>query len=678
MKLTEEKKNKLIEKMQDFRKKAEDCNADIFKRMSKCERFKIGKQWDAADLEYNKSHRKHSLTINRILPTVLQIDGYEIQNPRDIKAFNIKGGTKTIADLKSALIKHTLDCSHAHKVKTQMFDDGNTTARGWLGLDLDYSYDPLQGDLVVKKYDPFMVLPYPVPTSYDVNAEVGGCLCIIVDDWVNKELIHKSYPDLKDEIADANYTPTGKKQTWYGKLASMMTGTRGAGAVKDDYRDTTDTEENPVDMTEDNYRVSTYWFKEFMAGAYLQQLSDPLNFIVLTDEKDIKKAKDNIEAQPNIARLVEKDRRGNPLVVGVLRKSVMIGDILLEYDDEPLFGVNTFPLVRYAPYFQNGYEFGIVDNLIGPQEEVNWSHSMMLNLVRLLANAGWKVGRATQKTIDWLTEHGTEDGVVINETDYGGKVEKLLPNPLPTQFEYITESGSKHINEIANVRLEEPTRDEQKLSGKAIALKQQGSFTGSAVLFSNYDYSIQLFGQLIDEVITRAGIYSDDEIMAIVDEQDLIDPLVFEQAKKIIIDQLKSQGQQIPEPPPMPNAIAIQTADPRIQEAIVKTYRTQMDVFEQFVTQVEESAKPIAKQIILKMLKDVAKGRYGIKVDLAPMAQTMQIVRSMELMELNQALINSGQAPIGRKFLIEASNVANKEEIIADQPPVVIPVKKTG
>ena len=82
------------------------------------------------------------------------------------------------------------------------------------------------------------------------------------------------------------------------------------------------------------------------------------------------------------------------------------------------------------------------------------------------------------------------------------------------------------------------------------------------------------------------------------------------------------------------------------------------------------AARPIAKDIILKLLKKMQQGRYGIKVDTSPMAPTIRMMRRLEALELDKQLIEGGRQGISRKKLIEISDVQDKEEIIAEEVPV--------
>lgn len=656
--------DELVEKMLEFRADAEEGNRPTFDRMSKCERFKVGNQWDPDVRSRNDSKRKFSLTINRVLPTVNQITGMEVQNPRDVQVLNKKGGSRVLANLLTALTKHTLDLSHTQRQKSMMFDDGVTTARGWIGADKDYSQDPHKGDIVIKKYDPFMVLPDPNRSHYDLNVDSKY---VIVDEWVDKEKLEKQKPSKKNDLMNTSYSvPTGSGR--FSRIVNFMFNRQTPGSVQDDYRDHQDDEvEGKVSTVEKySYRKSTYWWKKWQTACILQRIDDPLNFNIYTKSSDMSAARIVARKNPDKVRFIDKDREGLPLTIGVLKKTVLIGNVFWSHDDNPLNGVNLFPIVPFCPYFQNGYEFGIVQNLIGPQEQINWSWSMELNLIKKLANAGWRISKATAKWKDWLKSHGTEDGIVIEESNFGGKVDKMELNKFPVGFDIMTEKGSRHIAEISNVRLESPQTDKDRVAS-AIRLKQASAFTGNATLFSNYDFSMEIFGGLIVAMIRKCDVFSEEEIRAIVDEEDLIDRELMDQARQIIIGGLEQAGVKMPEPIEAPDMNLLQSLPQELQQMQMNEYQEIMASDQALSRAIDNAARPIAEQLLIGELNKLNKGRYDTKVALAPMAETMRAIKAIETMELNKCLIDSGHQPLSRRRLIEVVDPVNKDLILAEE-----------
>ena len=668
-KLSFEKREEMKKKMLAFRAEAEEGNENNFIRMTESERFKIGQHWDSDDQSFNEAHGKFSLTVNEVLPIVLDIAGTQEENPLDWKARNVKGGTQTIAEILTALMKNVMDKSLGRSVASRGFESGVTTGRGFIHIDIDYTNDPLNGDFTIKELDPFMVLPDPTCKEYDYNEEKGGAKYIIIDRWEDKEKMEAKYPDRNLKDASFRAIPQGR----FGSIITAMFGGGGPDLdLKDDYRHRDegsfkDEMESNTSKQTNNYRVSTYWWKEWKKGVYLQRVDDPLNYLAMTDTKDISNAKKIAESNPEEFRIVDKDRNELPLTIPILNKTIMIGDKFLEHIPDPFDGMNLYLTTRFAPYFDHGYEYSPIQNLIGPQKLINYTFSTLVNILKNLANTGWITGKCTEAAKEVLEDSGGEDGVVFDKTKYGGFLQKIETTSFPTGFDITTERGKQNMREISQVQLTVPKGGNPE-SGKAKQIDELRTQRTKGIIFRNWNQTNILLAKVLTELIRNTEVFSDDEIMAIVDEDDLIDAKILDQAKGIIINQLKETGAVIPEKPEAPNQIRMANAPPELQAQMLESFTAETKTFRKFIEQVEQAAIPIAKDIILKLLRQMQQGRYGIKVDTSPHAPTLRMVRSLELQTLHKSLIESGQPGVSRNQLIDATDAPNKEEIKAEVP----------
>jgi len=660
---------KIVEDMREFFNSGKDANMPVFTRMTKCEQYAVGNQWDKKVLSANEARRKFSLTINEILPIVNHLSGFQAKNPSDIKARNIRGGSAKGAQIVTALTKHAFDNSDGARVENQVFEDGIRSGRGFLELDIDYSDDPLNGQVVVNKLDPFMVIPDGGCNKYDYNKPKDGAKYIIIEEWIDQERIDAKYPD-KAEYLSSDST-LSYRQGFYKKLVNYFFRDK-PSTERDTYRQGDIELDRPdVDRRKFQYRVTRIWWRKWVKGAILQKSENPLDYMVLYNEKDIKYARKLLESAPaQGVKLIEKDKNGKPLVVPVLHKTVLVGDVLLEHIENPFNGMMLLPVFRYSPYHVNGYEFGIVQNLLGPQDQVNWSWSMELNLIKQLANAGWKIVKdKTGKFTNWLKAHGGEDGVVIEESLGGGKVDKLEPNNFPAGYDLITEKGKTHMREISQVRLEFPEPGKQE-SGKAIMLKQQNQITASSNMFSNWDYTLRLMGTCLMQIILMTDIYSEAEIREIVDDEDLIDPDMLAEAQEMAAIQLEEAG--IPRiPQPQSNGAEIELVPEPQRLAYLQTIQGEMAVYQQYLAEMNKIARPIAEAMLLDEIRTLKFSKYSIKTELAAHAETYRMAKSFETFELHKTLVESGQPGVSRRQLIDATDVPNKEEIINDVPQAV-------
>jgi hypothetical protein len=716
-KLTDAQEQEMLTTLSDYHTKGESGNDTTFMRMSKCERYAVGQQWDKDVLEANKARRKFSLTINRIFPIVNQLSGFDAKNPKDVKIRPLRGGTQKGAELLSALAKHTMDMSHAIRQSNQAFEDGVRCARGLIEADVSYDEDPFNGDIITRKLDPFMVIPDPACKSYNYNDLKNGAKYIIIEEWTDRSYIVNKYPEHKDELGDDDVTSRRYGGPFSGLLNWMFGGK--SAVTKTTYRsEEIDVSKSDVDFAEHKFKVSKYYWKTFEKGAFLVKNGDLLNAMVLTKEEDIKYAKGMVKEQEAILiakqaatmlatydqpdvygqpdmppntdtdqpttpaqqeppiniRLIEEDKHGNPIIVPVLHRALMVGSILLDYQKDPFNGMNMFPIVRFSPYFVNGYEFSVVENLIGPQDQINWAWSMELNLIRKLANSGWKIAKDIGgKFAQWLQDHGSEDGVVIDESMGGDRVTKLEQNAFPASFDLVTEKGSRFIGEISQVQLKTPEDIAQNESGRSVIAKQNWSLQNTSNLGSNWDFTQELLGEIVLGLIRNAKVYSESEIMALVDEKDLIDEEVMNKARQLTIETMAKKGIPVMTQPEKPDLMLLQNEDPNYQKAILYNYKKQVGIFTEYMTYVDQLATPVAKSMLIDEISSMKYGKYGVKVELSPHAETNRMRKMVEVFELNRALVESGQLPVSRNQLVDATDVANKEEIKADIPQMPQP-----
>ena len=693
-KLSEDKKDSMMETLSGFHTDGESGNDTTFSRMSKCERYAVGQQWDKKVLDANKARRKFSLTINRVFPIINQLSGYDAKNPKDSTIKCLRGGTQKGAELLTTLTKHTIDMSHAIRQQNQCFEDGIRCSRGFLEADVSFDDDPVNGDIIIRKLDPFMVIPDPSCKSYDYNDSKNGAKYIIIEEWVDQGYIKKKYPKSKNELGDDDVTNRRYGGPFSG-LVNFMFGGK-TSTEKTSYRDLEiDLSKEDSDFSKHKFRVSKYYWKTYEKGAYLVKDDDVLNALSLTKASEIKHAKGLIEKQEQVKvlqqaaeqyaksigeqlpeqpkqpqiELIEEDKHGNPIIVTVLHRSLMVGSVFLEYQRNPFKGMTLYPLARFAPYFVNGYEFSVVENLIGPQDQVNWAGSMELNLIRKLANTGWKIAKdVTGNYANWLKVYGSEDGIVIDESKGNGKVTKLEQNAYPASVDRVGEKGTQHIGEISQVQLKTPEDIAQNESGRSVIAKQNWSLQNTSNLGSNWDYTQELLGEIVLGLIRHAGVYSEQEIMALVDEKDLIDEEILNKARQQVIETLTAKGIPTVQTPEKPDLMILEGESQEYQKSVLYNYKKQVENFGQYMGEINKLAIPIAKAMIIDEISSMKYGKYGVKVVLAPHAETNRMRKMVEVFELNRALVESKQIPVSRNQLIDATDVSNKEEIKADIP----------
>jgi hypothetical protein len=183
--------------VRDYWKHADEGLRDEFARMQKGFAFYVGDQWDSADLEKLYAEKRPALTINLILPIINLISGIQRQGRQDINVVARKGGLKKLASAFTQILRHCMDMTDADYETADCFLDGIVGNKGWLNLGVDYTEDPVYGDLAVRKVSPFDMREDPDAKEYDLNK--SGKF-VIRDNWMDKEALLLNFPEKEVDL----------------------------------------------------------------------------------------------------------------------------------------------------------------------------------------------------------------------------------------------------------------------------------------------------------------------------------------------------------------------------------------------------------------------------------------------------------------------------------------------
>jgi hypothetical protein len=665
--------DELIYIVSEFRSQGVEGSANLYDRMRKAEDFVIGGdlQWDPAVKEANEGKGKFCLTIPLVKPQIKQVIGTSIQNPKDFKVYNTKGGSATIAKVLTALAKQAMDSEQARFEKTHFCESGLNTGSGQLLFALDSTTDPMHKNVVVEHLNEHEVLWDPNCNVYDPNSRGVGAKFVIWEPWVDKDLIDLTYPDKKSELPGGTGGVVSTALGMVGGFISWLVGNPNKQTSIFGPENRTDVK----NLEKTRYQLShTWWVKPVKATWWYDKRKSEFDAIILVPGCKVQWLDDTTGETTETVVTKEMISKVNALakeqpdtfivketIQNVMIHTIRVGETLLDNIVDELnlaqSGICLFPLIGFYPYFTNGYKSGMAEDMIGTQEEINYAHSMSLNLIKTIANTGLIIdgGPGTEKYMEFLKTNADTDGVILEKKRAGGNIEKIQPTNYPVAFETITDRAKENLKQITGVRTEDPTTAKDRVA-RTIQLKQQSAQTATSSMFMNYDYSVSLIGNLLLEIIRNNDIFSEDEIGEVVDKEDLIDAELLKQAGELVLREMTEQGHQLPTPPQQPQE--------QTPEAI-QAFQQSVTLFEQFRKTLEKASKERAVKLLMTQLKEQRRrGRYNTKVELSPAAPTYRLARSAELFELNDVLVRNRQTPIDRELLIKSTDVDNKQEII--------------
>jgi hypothetical protein len=480
-------------------KDAEETNNEWLMRAVDAYRFYTGlQQWDPQVISQLIREGRPYLTINLIFPYINLLWGFQSQNRDDIKLYPRHGGTAAVAALGSELIKHTFDTCEGHDEYSDAFGDGLICGKGWVGVERLYNNDVLFGDLVVEKKSPFNIVEDQNNRSYNINK--GNF--IFETYWWTKQQVELQWPDKAKYIKEATSSPDYEEDVFSTNLG-LLDDYSQANIVADESRRKT------------HFRIKERWYKNWEKSIFIVHL--PTLIVKRITDTHLKVIREReLLRDNNDFKIIERPAQ-------ILYKSITLGEMVLEHTKDPFDGINLFPYVRFCPYYIDGYIMGMVDNIKGPQQEVNKRRSQTLHNLNMTAHSGFKVKEANdRKALRNLENFGSRPGVVIDKSKFGGEVDEITAKPLDVGHFTMAEQSAKDIQTITGINpsLLEQT-PEAKESGRAKIARQQVGLMPSQKISDNSGRSEIQLGYFIWEFIRSSDVYSEQEVESIVERHTL-------------------------------------------------------------------------------------------------------------------------------------------------------------
>lgn len=425
---------------------------DFVKKATKCDRFFLGDQWDPAIKAELAAVNRPAMTINKIMSTVSNVMGEQINNRAEISFRPQSGAPSETAEALTKVFKQISDNNKLDWLRSDMFADGIITSRGFLDVRIDHN-DHMQGEVRIAKLNPKNVVIDPDGEDYDPDTWSD----VFTTKWVTADDIAILYNEEDAEYLrarDASQSPYGVDsiQEYRDRFGDPHGPTYAGG------QDNTNVVRN-LRLIERQYRM----------------LDRQKHFVSQDgDTRPVPK-----DFTPERIRQFQT-MFGLEVIVKLVRRirwTVICDSVVLHDDWSPY---KHFTIVPYFPHFRHGSTLGLVENLLDPQEVLNKVTSQELHVINTTANSGYKVraGALVNMTVEELERKGAQTGLVIEVNgDPDKDVQKIAPNQVPTGLDRISYKAEESIKTISGVSDSMQGFDREDVAAKAIQAKRQAGST---------------------------------------------------------------------------------------------------------------------------------------------------------------------------------------------------------
>lgn len=432
-------------------------HADFVRKADRCNDFFIGRQWDANDMALLQAQKRPALTINKILSTISNVLGSQIEQRSDISFQPRSGAPVQTAETLTKVFRQISDTNQLEWQRSDMFCDGVITSRGFLDTRLDFT-DSMSGEVKIMRLNPKNVLIDPDAEDYD--------------------------PDTWNDVITTKWVTWQDIELLYGAEPAKMLKDRGNSYFAYGY-DSIERDRDRFGYSHNNGYYGGPWEDSGVMRnirvieRQYKKLDRVKHFVDLKtgDMRPIPEAWDKTK----VAMVQQHYGLGvTTKLIKRIRWVVTADNIVLHDAWSPY---KYYTIVPYFPYFRHGTTVGLVENLLDPQEYLNKVTSQELHVINTTANSGWIVqtGKLVNMSIEELEQRGAETGLVAEvEGPAGEALVKIQPNQTPTGLDRFSYKAEEHIKGISGVNDYQTGNAREDVSAKAVAMNQQrGAITNA-------------------------------------------------------------------------------------------------------------------------------------------------------------------------------------------------------
>ena len=483
----------------------------------KCDMYYRGDQWDEFDMQQLDDQGRPALTINTILPTINAVLAEQSSKKADIQFKPRGGGNQDIADVLTKVYAQIADNNKLDWVEQQVFSDGLIQDRGWFDVRIDFD-DHVNGEVRIEAKDPLDILIDPDAKHYDPRTWNE----IFETKWMSIDEIEEQY---------------GQKQADQLRMLAETGTTLGADSMEFEEERYGDTDEYNYGQQYPGDPENARMLRSIrVIERQYYRLKDCMFYVdpITGDKRQIpynwtKKKREQFADQFGLDIIEKKMRK--------VRWTVTADTVVLFDDWSPY---DHFTLVPFFPYFRRGKPFGMVRNLLSPQEQLNKITSQELHIVNTTANSGWIVenGSLSGMTADDLEEHGAETGLVLEFNRGSTPPAKIPPNQIPTGLDRLGQKAAQNIKQISGITDAMLGMDSPEVSGVAINAKQNRGSLLLQVPLDNLAKTRQYLAEKILHLVQ--AYYTEERVIQITDESDPYKP-----RNKLRVNEMTPEGQVI-------------------------------------------------------------------------------------------------------------------------------------
>ena len=478
-----------IQKARDLYQKDVDADRHNIEPAREDIQFTIGDQWDHDTKLRRDRLKKPVLTVNRLPAFVAQYLGSWQQSDQSMKLIPMKGGTKTIAEIRQGVIRTILKSPMAKHALYSAMETAYISGIGNFGVELvENKFDVFVKDIQLVAYDdPFQII-WDRSSREPSGSDAQHCFATR---YLSKDDFELRFPD-----APSN------DRGWQGDELDYTVMT-GHGWEVDEM-----------------IRICYFW----------QMREEPVTLGLEADSGDVVNVTDWTEDQKRQALAVD-NLTGELIVRDTVHpyaechilgggNEILGGPYRMNISRLPVFRVEGWALQEASVRFR----WGFVRNAKDPQRIHNYWRSVLAEELQKSVSSKWLLDQTAVKSglaDHFRNSHLSGDNVVFWDSQSDGAKPEFIPPPMMNQA-VLTEAqmSVQDIKEVTNKHEASMGVTSNEVSGKAITARQRVSELGDRIYLENMNIAQWEAAKVIDELIPE--VYDTNRIVKLTGNDDQV------------------------------------------------------------------------------------------------------------------------------------------------------------
>lgn len=425
-------------------------------------RFLAGDQGLYNDVYGNvPSFRRRQFNFNRIRRIINMISGYQRQHRKSTMVTPIEPSAQHTADQFTKLLYHTNHHGNVLETISSAFEGAITSGMNLLSTWIDYTRDPVNGDIKVDNvsYNGYLIDPY------FKNKDLSDCNSLWTRKYLSRNQVMALLPGREDEIK--GMSGFGNKD---GKFQFMP--------------------EAYSYCQQDLVIYDEFW--------YLDSRSQQL--IVDTDSGEAMEWRGVEEDLNEFLQMYPQTVVMKNEIPSVKLAIVVQGKVM--YHGPNPMGIDCYPYVPVWAYFQPEIPYfpwriqGVVRGIRDAQYLYNRRVVTSLDILESQINSGWKYKENALVNPKDVFLQGQGRGLALKAEAQMTDVEQILPPQLPPSMLQLSEMLGNELTQISGVNEELLGSAIDEKAGILSALRQGAGLVTLQGLFDNLDQSQRLLGKI--------------------------------------------------------------------------------------------------------------------------------------------------------------------------------------